>query len=220
MKLLDEFLDVLSKGAQDARPVDWVIIGICLAAYLPTLWIIKATNGKGQSTLSWALWFALDITQFIGTLGAKGGNSAALFGFCIGSLFCAVFMIKYKKGTEWDLWSDTLTFAMVIMCMVIWIFADKDLGVLMSSNAQIIAGIPFLRETRKNPEPLNLIPVLGFFTANLLTLIYAKSLSIYEPEHWLFSAFMILFGGTIVYYLIKELFRRKKPGIFTEWIGD
>jgi hypothetical protein len=149
---------------------------ICIAAYIPLIiGIVK--NKVEQSFAAFMLWGMLDTIAATTTI-LQGGNFWLPLGYAIGSLTVALILVA-KKQVSWS-WIESMTFFLVIMCVVIWYTSGERAGIIASSLAVVIASVPQTVDTYKKPAATPTGPYLIFLSANILSFLAGKNWTIEE----------------------------------------
>lgn len=154
-------------------------------------------------------WFTTTITAFIayGLQVVGGAGIGALPMFAISCICVLVFVLSLWRGTKDITISDFVFLLLSIGALIIWIFAEQPvLSVLMITFAEILAFIPTIRKSWKNPytETLSLyvistfrhgISIFALEKLNLLTALY--------PASWAVTTIVI---SSILIIRRKQLF--------------
>jgi hypothetical protein len=150
------------------------IVGFC--AYIPLIAGILRNTAK-QSFAAFFLWALLDAIA-TGTTFLADGNYWLPFGNVVGSVVMTVLLIV-KRQVSWS-WIESMTALLVLICLGVWYTAGEEAGIIASSLAVVIASIPQMAETYKNPQSTPVFPYLIFLTANILSFLAGHSWTIEE----------------------------------------
>jgi len=149
---------------------------ICFAAYIPLIvGIVK--NKVEQSFAAFLLWAMLDSIATATTI-LQDGNFWLPLGYAVGSGVIALLLVA-KKQVSWS-WIETMTFLLVIICILVWYTSGEQAGIVSSSLAVVIASFPQMVETYKKPIATPVGPYVIFLVANILSFMAGKSWSIEE----------------------------------------
>jgi hypothetical protein len=190
----------------DASQTLQIIAGVAgFCAYIPLvvgIWQNKAE----QSFAAFFLWAMLDTIAMVTTI-LQGGNFWLPLSNVVGSSTIALLLI-FKKQVSWS-WIETMTAILVFICLIIWYTAGEQAGIISSSLAVVIASVPQMVDTYKNPAGTPLIAYLIFLAANILSFAAGHDWSIEER----------FYAGCAVFLcLVIVLFsrRRKKQRVKSE----
>ncbi|GAB3904475.1 hypothetical protein [Mucilaginibacter boryungensis] len=174
------------------------IIGI--AAYLLLIAGIMKSKVR-QSFVAFLLWAMLDTIATITTI-LKEGNYWLSLSNALGAAIIAI-LLALKKQVSWT-WVETTTAILVIICLNVWYFTGAKEGIIASSLAMVIAGIPQVLDTYKNPGETPTIVYIIFLGANILSFIAGKEWTI---EERFYSGCAILLCAVIVWFSLKNIFK-------------
>lgn len=150
------------------------IIGIC--AYVPmTIGILR--NTARQSFAAFFLWGLLDTIAMLSAL-FQGGNYWLAASNVAGATTIATLLLL-KKQFEWSL-TETLTCLLVAICLLIWYQAGNVGAIIASSVAVVLAGIPQMAHSWRNPRDTPVISYATWLTANVLSFFAGKAWTIEE----------------------------------------
>ncbi|HTE31954.1 MAG TPA: hypothetical protein VK666_16345 [Chryseolinea sp.] len=173
------------------------VVGFCAYIRLALgIWQNKAE----QSFAAFFLWGMLDTIAMV-TIILQGGNFWLALSNVVGSSTIALLLI-IKKQVSWS-WIETTTSVLVIICLTIWYTVGERAGIISSSLAVVIASVPQMVDTYKNPAATPLIAYLIFLTANILSFTAGHDWSIEER----FYA-----GCSLFLCLVIVLFSRRRKG--------
>ena len=176
---------------------------IGFSAYFPlTAGILK--GAVRQSFAAFFLWAMLD-TIVTATTILQGGNYWLPLSNVVGSVTITVLLIV-KKQVSWSR-IETMTAILVTACLIIWYTTGEDAGIIASSLAVLIASIPQMVETYRNPKATPLNVYLIFLTANILSFFAGKSWTIEER----FYAGCSIFLCVMIVILSSRRARNFKP---------
>lgn len=171
------------------------IIGI--AAYLLLIAGIVQSKAR-QSFVAFLLWAMLDTIATI-TIILKEGNYWLSLSNALGAAIVA-FLLALKKQVSWT-WVETTTAILVIICLNVWYFAGAKEGIIVSSLAMVIASVPQMLDTYKNPGETPAIVYIIFLAANILSFIAGKEWTI---EERFYSGCAIFLCAVIVVFSLKN----------------
>jgi len=150
------------------------IIGFC--AYIPlTIGILR--NTARQSFAAFFLWGLLDTIAMVSSI-LQHGNFWLAASNVVGAFSIAALLL-YKRQFEWSV-TETTTSVLVIACLLIWYSAGNTSAIIASSIAVVIAGIPQIAHTRKNPQDTPMSVYMIWVTANTLSLFAGRAWTIDE----------------------------------------
>ena len=150
------------------------IVGLC--AYIPlTIGILKDT--ARQSFAAFFLWGMLDTIAMVSAV-LQAGNYWLAASNVVGAFGIAALLL-YKRQFEWTI-TETITSLLVIVCLVIWYRAGNTVAIVASSLAVVIAGIPQMVHTRRQPEQTPIGAYLVWLSANILSFVSGRAWTIDE----------------------------------------
>ncbi len=156
----------------------YALIGAVIAvlAYIPltvNVWQRKIT----QNFATYALWGALD-TIAAATIFLTNGNFLLPAMYSILS-FSVLVAILRARTFSWT-WFETLTSALVIVCIIIWAVSGDRAATIASAIAVAIASIPQLVDFWKKPREAPLLTYVAFTAANGISILAGKDWSVEE----------------------------------------
>jgi hypothetical protein len=128
-----------------------------------------------QSFAAFMLWAMLDIIATI-TIIMEDGNCWLPLGNAVGSTVITVLLVV-KRQISWS-WIETMTAILVIICLIIWFVAGDKFGLIASSLAIVISGIPQMADTYKKPWATPTGTYIIFLIASTLSFVAGKSWTI------------------------------------------
>lgn len=150
------------------------IIGIC--AYVPmTVGIIR--NTARQSFAAFFLWGLLDTIAMLGAIFQDGNFWLAASNVAGATTIATLLLLK--KQFEWSV-TETLTCLLVAICLLIWYQAGNVSAIMASSVAVVLAGIPQMAHSWRNPRDTPVISYAMWLTANILSFFAGKTWTIEE----------------------------------------
>ena len=146
---------------------------------LPYILLISGIlNGKiKQSFATWVLWCILDIIV-VWEVVTQHGNYLLYSVFALGTLLTAISLI-YKKIFSWGRF-ETFISILVTLCIAVIIICGSHYGIIFTTTALNIAGIPQLKDTFQNPKSTSKTAYLLFALSGMLSTIGAESWSVEE----------------------------------------
>ncbi|MEI9920857.1 MAG: hypothetical protein WDO14_18995 [Bacteroidota bacterium] len=130
-----------------------------------------------QSFAAFLLWALLDTIATVTTI-IEGGNYWLALSNAIGSFLITVILIS-KRQVLWT-WVESMTTVLVIICLLVWYTLGERAGIIASSLANLIAGIPQMVDTYKKPSGTPSLPYAVFFVGNVISLMAGKAWTIEE----------------------------------------
>lgn len=153
-------------------------IGGAIGLFAFVLLIIALLRTKTeQSFAAFFLWALLDLIATITTI-LEGGNYWLALANAIGSTTITVILVA-KRQTSWS-WVESMTAALVVVCLVIWYTSGEQAGIVASSLAVVIASLPQMVDTYKKPEATPSIVYGTFLFANIISVIGGSAWTIEE----------------------------------------
>lgn len=147
-----------------------LVFGILAYTYMVVSTIIG--TGEGLSLTTFGLWAALAwITGF--TMLKQGANPSIPMIYGTGSTLTALVLL-FKGKYQWTV-MDTVIAILVLVCIILWKTRGAKWALILSVAASMIAGIPFVVMTWKNPTVSPIIPNTGFLLANIFSFAAAKA---------------------------------------------
>lgn len=158
----------------------YIVLGSALAIvlYFPLWWQIKERAGAGQNFLTWILWFSLDVVV-TASLVSKKGNLLLAATYTIGSFITVLVIRKFGDKGRWTRF-ETMVLALVFLSMAVWCFSGDRMATIASTTAIVIAGIPLLVDTFKEPKKAPLAVYAGYVVASCLSAVGGKNWSVEE----------------------------------------
>lgn len=141
-----------------------------------------------QSFVAFMLWAMLDTIATTTTI-LEGGNYWLPLGNAVGAS-CVTFLLVFKK-IAWS-WIETMTAILVIVCLITWYVAGGAAGIIASSLAMVIAGIPQMVDTYNKPWVTPTGIYVTFTIANVLSFIAGKAWTIEERFYPACAVFLCL----------------------------
>lgn len=163
--------------------------GLAVVAYVILCHGILFKNAV-QPLSTTLLWFVLDALA-AWTAFVSNGNWLLAAGYATGCVM-AIIVTIYRGHTQFvksDLWAT----AMVAACVIVWLTVGDLAGLIASSLAMFIAGVPAIIHYAARPQDGQLSVWLLFSTANLIGLLGRGGNAI---EDWVFPAFAL--AGTLI----------------------
>ena len=161
---------------------------IQLIAYLVIAYGIFRSGVK-QSFAAFLLWGMLDLIATVTTIIEHGNYWLALSNAVGASSICLLLVIK--KQVSWS-WVETLTAALVVICLIVWATAGEIAGIIASSIAVVIASVPQMVDTFKKPASTPTLAYIIFLIANVLSIFAGRSWSIEERLYAVCGVFLTL----------------------------
>ncbi len=174
--------------------------GIAVLAYLILCYGILF-RGAVQPLSATLLWLLLD-SLAAWTAYSSDGNWLLAAGYTVGCALAAMASI-YRGKTNFAK-SDLPIVALVIICIVVWLGIGDIAGLVASSLAVFIAGVPAMIHYRKRPQDGQLSVWLLFTAANLIGLFGREGNALAD---WFFPVCAVAGSGIVIGILIAG--RRK-----------
>ena len=147
-----------------------ILTGFLAYAYM-VVTTAKST-GEGLSLTTFGLWAALAwISAF--TMRKQGASYAVPMMYGSGGTK-VTFVLLYKGKFGWTAF-DSIIAGLVIVCVVLWLTSGVRWALIMSVVAAVIAAIPFIMLSWKDPVHTPIVASSGFLLTNILSLIAAKA---------------------------------------------
>jgi hypothetical protein len=176
-----------------------VVFGVSAYTYMVVSTIIG--TGEGLSLTTFGLWAALAwITGF--TMLKQGANPVIPMVYGTGSTLTALVLL-FKGKYQWTM-MDTVIAILVLVCIILWKTRGTKWALILSVVASMVAGIPFVIMTWKNPMGSPIIPNLGFLATNIFSFAAAKAWTLEDRLYTGTSIILCLF--LVVPWLISYLF--------------
>lgn len=147
-------------------------------------------TGEGLSLTTFGLWSALAwITGF--TMLKQGANPGVPMMYGVGAT--ATTIVLLLKGRYGFTGLDAVIAVLVILCIILWKTRGARWALILSVIAAVLASVPFLILTWKNPVASPIIPNTCFLFANLFAFIAAGKWTMQDRLYTGTSAAMCLF---------------------------
>jgi len=183
------------------------IIGFC--AYIPlTIGILR--NTTRQSFAAFFLWGLLDSIAMVSAM-LVGGNFW-LAASNVAGAFSIAGLLLFKRQYEWTR-TETITCWMVAGCLLIWYTAGHTLALVASSVAVVIAGIPQMAHTWRNPQQTPVAIYGVWLTANVLSFVAGKTWTVNER---FYAACSIVLCLSVMGIAWLSRLRRRSPARTSE----
>jgi hypothetical protein len=150
------------------------IVGL-VAFILLTIALLRSTTE--QSFAAFFLWALLDAIATVTTI-IEGGNYWLALSNATGSAIITIVLVA-KRQVSWT-WIETMTSILVVICLVVWYTSGEQAGIVASSLAVLIAGIPQMVDTFRRPESTSSLPYVVFFIGNVMSLVAGRAWTIEE----------------------------------------
>jgi len=148
-----------------------------------------------QSFAAFLLWALLDAIATATTI-IEGGNYWLALSNAIGS-FAITFILIFKRQVSWT-WLESMTTVLVVTCLATWYMLGELAGIIVSSLANLVAGIPQMVDTYKKPGSTPPMPYAVFFVGNVVSLIAGSAWTVeerlYQSTSVLLTAIILLFS--------------------------
>jgi len=151
-----------------------------------------------QSFFSFLLWAMLDTIATVTTI-FKGGNYWLPLSNALGGIIVSI-LLAIKKQVSFS-WVEASTAVLVIVCLILWYFSGPTAGIISSSLAVVIAGIPQIVETYERPSETPTGVYIIFLTANMLSFVAGKNWTIQER---FYSGCTVLLCLVIVLFSVRN----------------
>jgi hypothetical protein len=171
--------------------------GIAVLAYIILCYGILF-KGAVQPLSATLLWLLLDGLA-AWTAFSSGGNWLLAAGYTVGCALAAVASI-YRGKTDFSK-SDLSVAALVVICIVVWLGIGNIAGLIASSMAVFIAGVPTMIHYAHRPEEGQLSVWLLFSLANFIGLVGGLRQG-YALENWFFPVCAIAGSGIVMFLLV------------------
>lgn len=184
----------------------WQLVSfvLAIALYIPLgIKILKGTVVQNFATF--ILWALLDTIAGL-SLYDQGGNYQLPFAYVSGCALVIGCILK-ARTFSWTSFETKVSF-LVLMSIIAWMVSGPYMATIFSTTGVVLAGIPQVKDSWKNPEQSPLLLYIGYSTANLLSTIGGKSWTV-EERMYSFSCFLltlVIVGATSRKYQMS--FRR------------
>lgn len=146
------------------------------SAYIP-LTIAIVRGEARQSFAAFFLWGLLDTVAAVSAMLVHGNFWLATTN-AAGTFFIASLLI-YKKQFFWSR-TETFTCVLVALCVGVWHLAGHTAAIVASSVAVVIAGLPQMAHTRREPNGTPVAVYLTWLAANIISFFGGRDWSIDE----------------------------------------
>lgn len=178
------------------------IFSAILGLFASILLFIGVMRGPiKQNFAAFLLWALLDLIAAVAAILEKGNYALpTMYAF---TAFAIAIALVIKKQFVWN-WVETMTAGLVIACLVLWYYSGNNTATIASSLAVIVAGIPQMVDTFKEPASLPKGIYSIYLVAAVTSLIAGRSWTIQER----------FYSGALIFLTITLLllsFRKQKP---------
>lgn len=185
---------------------DFIIFWATISGYLLLAYGNVINNGKGQSLFSWLLWMSLDLILVKTTHDAHGASESMVLMYTslFGSTMISISFLFIKKKAEWKN-TETITLILMITTVIVWGTTNSpEQAILSAVIAQVIAGIPEIKESWRDPEPTWTLAsdILFVFAYSITTF----SSSVWNVENKLFAGVLGIYTIICMVPLVLEIF--------------
>ena len=162
------------------------IIGL-VAFLLLIIELLRSTTE--QNFAAFLLWALLDVIATTTTI-IEGGNYWLALSNATGSTIITLILVG-KKQVSWTR-VETMTAILVVVCLLVWYTSGELAGIVVSSLAVLIAGIPQMVDTFKKPESTPVLPYAIFCVGNVVSFMAGRAWTIEERFYQAVSIFLTL----------------------------
>ena len=189
---------------QKMTSIDWIIFAVTTIAYLILIADIFINNGVSQNFFTWLLWGVLDSILLITTYKENGADIAIIFSCAMCSFLVAICLALIKK-IKWRK-SESRIFSLLVATVVIWLWSGSNLvGIIFAITSEMIAGIPLMRSSWKNPgSRLTLASYLCFFISYIISIYNSPN---WDIENVLFPLSFLIYSIGDTTPLVKKWWR-------------
>ncbi len=154
-----------------------VSVTIAFLLYWPLSYQIL--KGKAtQNLATFILWGLLDVIVGV-SLFVQGGNYQLPLVYVAGCTLVIASIVKSKNFGRWTSY-ETFVSIMVVGCCVAWALSGSWYATIFSTAGVVIAGLPQIRDSWRNPETSPVLIYIGYTVANSLSTIGGKSWTVEE----------------------------------------
>lgn len=166
----------------------WQFTSVILALGLYVPLAVQILRGSVKQNLAtFVLWGLLD-----GIAGAslyvQGGNYQLPFAYMSGCMLTIGCILK-SRTFSWTSFETKVSF-LVVVSIVAWMVSGPYMATIFSTTAVVLAGIPQVKDSWKNPEHSPFMLYIGYTVANLLSTIGGKMWTV-EERLYPFSCFLL-----------------------------
>ncbi len=172
------------------RDMNWyqsVSVVLALGLYVPLG--VQILQGKVvQNLATFILWGLLD--TIAGTsLYVQGGNYGLPFAYVAGCTFIIACILK-KRTYNWTSFETKVSF-LVLLSIVAWMVSGPYMATIFSTTGVVLAGVPQVKDSWRNPKQSPMLLYIGYAFANLLSTIGGKSWTV-EERLYSFACFLLV----------------------------
>lgn len=174
-----------------------------LISFVGGLSYLRATL-KGEAKpnrVTWFMWALAPLIAFFATI-QQGVGLQSLLTFMVGFNPLLIFLASFvNKKAFWDITKlDIVCGVLSIGGLVLWLITGTgNLAIFFAIIADLLAGIPTIIKSFKNPETESPYVFLGGGTASLITLL---TITVWRFEYYAFPLYIFLICA-LLFILIK-----------------
>ncbi len=175
-----------------------VSVVVALALYVPLSYQILTGKAK-QNLATFILWGALDGIA-AASMYVQGGNFQLPTAYVLGCMIIISCILK-ARTFSWTIF-ETQVSVMVLLCIIGWFASGPWLATILSTTGVVLAGVPQLKDSWKNPAETPVREYLGFTFANVMSTIGGKAWTV---EDRLYPFACTVLCGLIVFASLRKI---------------
>lgn len=188
-----------------------VSVIVALLLYVPLCWQILSGRVT-QNLATFVLWGSLDLIAGLSIL-VQGGNYQLPLAYVLGCILVVLSILKSKNYGKWTGY-ETMLSILVLFCTIAWAVSGPWFATIFSTAGVVIAGLPQLRDSWREPEKSPLAIYLGYTFVNVMSTMGGKAWTV---EERLYPGSMVVLCFIIVLITMRKY--RETAREVGVWIG-
>jgi len=162
-------------------------------------------NKTKPHIFTWVIWAIVTILVFVGQWQKGGGPGSWTTGIT-GILTIFIAVISFKKGSRDITKSDVIMFVGALLGIIPWLLAkDPTLSVVILTIIDVLAFIPTIRKTIKDPESETFISYVLHTIRHSLSIF---ALANYNLATYIYPASLAIMNVVIILAILKPHFKK------------
>lgn len=184
----------------------FIAVGLTVIGHLP--YIVDILKGKTKPhVFTWFVWAIITLLAFAGQW-QKGGGPGAWTAGVTGLLTIVIAILSVRNGSKDITKTDKLFFAGALVSIVPWyVTNDPTLSIILLTVIDVLAFLPTIRKTIKNPATETLFTyALNVPRHGLAILAIAN----YNLATYLYPAALVVMNAIVTITIVWSKFRKER----------
>jgi hypothetical protein len=196
---------------KDFFGISWGLLSAILISVsaCPYIWAIYKRKIERPVVSAWILWLGIGALLFVTSFQAGARWGTTLLPILMGVINPAVIVFLSIRYGEYK-WGklDTVCVVICVVTVIIWQTTESPvLGILGGVLADMIAAIPQVIKSWKDPKDEPLFPWAMFSFASALNILAVGEWVI---QYWIFPVYMTIMSSMLVIPLVLFRFKTRK----------